>query len=293
MYIVVFIVAILLLAMERRIKRPPNARSPYNAAAASLFLPGLGQLYNGETRKALLVWAGGSVLILLAALFGLLFRFWGMATIIILGFVLWFTALINAVQTAKQLQEYRPTAVNRWFVYVSAVVVAALVSVPVTGALGARAFRIPSESMLPTLYVGDFIMTRLESPQSYDDKRGDIVVFLYPGDNRTHYVDRVVAFSGETFEIRDRQILVDGQSVEEPWARVLGQSLRNPHYTFGPIVVPEGALFMLGDNLDNSADSRIWGPLPRENIVGVAEYIYFSWDFRKKRVRTNRIGIEL
>jgi signal peptidase I len=211
----------------------------------------------------------------------------------VLGFILWLTVLINAIQTAKRLQKYAPRATNRWFVYTGVFALAALVSVPTARALGVRAFKVPSESMLPTLHVGDYFIARLESPQSYSDNRGDILVYLYPGDNSTHYVHRVVAFAGEEIEIRDGRILIDGKPVAEPWAKIAEQSLRNPHYTFGPRVVPDGTVYMLGDNIENAADSRIWGPLPRENIVGVAEYIYLSWDSRNKRVRFNRVGLDL
>jgi signal peptidase I len=62
---------------------------------------------------------------------------------------------------------------------------------------------------------------------------------------------------------------------------------------FGPFAVPDQTLFVLGDNLPNSSDSRIWGPLPRENIVGVAEFVYFSWDSRRHSVRFDRIGLNV
>jgi signal peptidase I len=134
-------------------------------------------------------------------------------------------------------------------------------------------------------------MARLETPDSYANKRGDVLVFRYPGDNKTTHIKRVVAFSGEVIEIRGGSLLIDGQSVADPWARTIEQSIDDWVTDFGPYTVPEGTLFMLGDNLASSADSRIWGPLPRDNIVGVAEFIYFSWDPRRNSVRLNRIGM--
>ncbi len=293
MWLIVFIVAIVLLMIDRGKERPAGARSPLKASAASLFLPGLGQLYNGEPRKAFMIWAGGVVLVLLAVLVGLLHDYWGMVFVMVVGLSLSAVALVDAAHVAKRRQKYQPKFFNRWFVYVGVVILVVLVSFPVRSVSGIKAFKIPSEAMLPSLEVGDFIMARLETSESYENRRGDIIVFKYPGDNRTDYIKRVVAFPGEMFSIRDGSLMVDGKRIESDWARTMETTASRAIGDFGPFRVPEGTLFMLGDNLTNSADSRVWGPLPRENIVGVAEFIYFSWDSRNNRVRFSRIGHDI
>ena len=292
MYVIPWIVALILLAIARAKQPSPEGRSPYRAAAASLFLPGLGQLYNGEVRKVRAVWAAGLVVVLVTSLTGTMERFWGMVLVMVLGAALLFGALVDAVRTARSLESYTPKSFNRWFVYVGVFAVVVLVGFP-RSMMDVKAFRIPTESNRPTLRAGDFIMARLETPESYKNHRGDILVFKYPGDNRTMYIKRVIAFPGETVEIRGTSLLVNGQPIAESWARPMEASINEAVQDFGPFRVPGRTLFMLGDDLANSADSRAWGPLARENIVGVASFIYFSWDPYKHSVRFNRIGLNV
>ncbi len=288
---VLWIVGFLLLLTDRAKKRAPSARSPYKAAAASLFLRGLGQLYNGQPRKALVFWATGAAPVLLATLAGLFAHFWGMVIVIFMTIASGVWALLDALRTAETLQDYTPRKLNRWYIYVGVIIVAELISRPVISAVGVRAFRIPSEAMLPALEAGDFIIAKLETPESYPNKRGDVLVFKYPGDGTTDYIKRVVAFPGETMEIRGGSLLINGSPVLDPWAPTSRKSDHETAPDFGPLTVPDGTLFMLGDNWVESADSRVWGPLPRENIVGVAKFIYFSWDPVTKDVRLSRIGL--
>ena len=201
-----------------------------------------------------------------------------------------------------------------------------------------EAFRIPTGSMENTLLVGDFLLvnkfvygirtpdwigipftdigfsipaTRLPAPSKV--KPGDIVVFKYPLDPSLNYIKRCIAGPGQTLEIRDRQVYVDGVAMPNPPASQftspapiragLGergifspQGVAWNHDNYGPITIPEGHYFMMGDNRDNSADSRYWGFLPEEDIVGKALIIYFSWDKNQgiskfyKSVRFSRIG---
>lgn len=292
-FVVLWFVVLLLLAIDRGKQRAPGARSPYKAAASSLLLVGLGQLYNGQPRKALMIWGCNVVLILVTALVGLFHHFWGMVFVWVIAITLLVGALIDAIRTAKALQTYTSKMFNRWYVYVGAFLLAALVSIPVKSALNAEAFRMPSGSMRPTLEVGDYFIVRHESAESYKDKRGDIIVFRHPTNNMTTFVKRVVAFPGEDIEIREGTLLINGQAITASWAGPSGMLAHSNVEDFGPFTVPGGTLFMLGDNLPDSNDSRYWGPLPREKIVGVAEYVYFSWDPVKHTVRFNRIGLDV
>jgi len=159
-----------------------------------------------------------------------------------------------------------------------------------------QAFRIPSESMENTLLVGDFLFankliygakvpfmdTRL--PAVRDPHPGDIIIFKYPGDKKTDYIKRCVAVEGQTVELRGRTLYVDGVAQTEDYAIYYHGS------NFGPYVVPKDHIFMMGDNRDNSADSRSWGPLPKSLILGKAMFIYFSLNSPDKIIRFSRIG---
>lgn len=142
-----------------------------------------------------------------------------------------------------------------------------------------RPFVIPSGSMKETLQIGDRILVNRFIYWFSQPGRGDIVVFPYPEDPRSNYIKRVVGLPGETIEIRDGHIYVDGEPVREPFTVA-----HNPYVTIdsplapygkGPFKVPEGKLFVLGDNSGNSKDSRFWGFVDIELVKGKAFFIYW------------------
>jgi signal peptidase I len=163
-----------------------------------------------------------------------------------------------------------------------------------------QAFRIPSESMEDTLLVGDFLFAnkflygaklpfvQLRLPSVRDPQPGDIIIFKYPGDHKTDYIKRCVAVAGQTVELRGNELLVDGKLQDEDYTKyVFGD---RPDRRFGPFTVPADHVFMMGDNRDNSADSRAWGPLDMNLITGKAMFIYFSWNPSSNSIRFSRIG---
>jgi len=163
-----------------------------------------------------------------------------------------------------------------------------------------QAFRIPSESMEDTLLVGDFLFANKllygpklpfvdwRLPAIREPKPGDIVIFKYPGDHKTDYIKRCVAVAGQTVELKGNKLYVDGELQHEDYTKyVFGD---RPDRHFGPYTVPEGHIFMMGDNRDNSADSRAWGPLDLNLVMGKAMFIYFSWNPSSNTIRFSRIG---
>lgn len=163
-----------------------------------------------------------------------------------------------------------------------------------------QAFRIPSESMEDTLLVGDFLFANklvygpklpfmdVHLPAIRDPRPGDIIIFKYPGDEKIDYIKRCVAVEGQTVELVDNHLYVDGVLQKEDLTKYVFGSRPDRH--FGPFKVPEGHIFMMGDNRDNSADSRAWGPLDKRLIMGKAMFIYFSWNSHSHSIRFSRIG---
>ncbi len=169
-----------------------------------------------------------------------------------------------------------------------------------------QAFRIPSSSMEETLLIGDFLFinkieygaripfTAARIPGFREPRPGDIVVFRFPEGIESpgphvDFIKRCVAVGGQTVEMRERQLYVDGIPQEEPFV-CHQDSYSNPmRDSFGPLTVPRGHLFMLGDNRDHSHDSRYWGTLPMEQVHGRAFVRYFSWDQVGRRVRFDRL----
>jgi signal peptidase I len=195
--------------------------------------------------------------------------------------------------------------------YVEAIVLAVVLTVVVRG-LVVQAFRIPTGSMEDTLLAGDFLFVNkmiygseidvavagqqlvyYRFPAIAEPKPGDIIVFRYPDDPSRDFIKRCVAVGGQTVEIRDKVLYVDGRAREEPFAvhkdpRVLPRAT-SPRDNFGPYAVPQGHLFMMGDNRDNSHDSRFWGALPRKLVKGKAMFLYWSWDADRRLPRFDRL----
>lgn len=194
----------------------------------------------------------------------------------------------------------------------------------------AEPFRIPSGSMMPTLLVGDFILVNkftygIRLPvinkkiiELSKPNRGDIVVFRYPKDPTVDYIKRIVGLPGDKVVYSNKKLTINdlpvqqtslgsyqglGQGEEMSGAEDLLENLtgvehriliRNGTPTVEFVyVVPEGNYFAMGDNRDNSNDSRYWGPIPEANLVGKAFFIWMSWDWQNKGVGFDRIGTVL
>lgn len=172
-------------------------------------------------------------------------------------------------------------------------------------------FQIPSASMVPTLQIGDFILvnkyayglrlpvTRTKVLNIDEPARGDVMVFFPPNDDR-YFIKRVIGLPGDHIQMLDNQLFINGQAMEQaetdvPYSAGYGYQIveenleGNEHLirkkrVAGRLgqsfdyVVPEGYYFMMGDNRDNSSDSRVWGPVPEENIVGKAFAVWMHWD---------------
>ena len=165
-----------------------------------------------------------------------------------------------------------------------------------------QAFKIPSGSMLPTLQIGDHILVnkfiygpRLEVPLTQwslgqlpgfrEPRAGDVVVFIYPKERDKDFIKRIVAVAGQTVESRGNTLLIDGKKVDDAHAHYE----KRDHVDFGPYTVPAGHVFVMGDNRDESYDSRFWGPVPIQDIKGLAMVIYWSWG-GENYVRWDRLG---
>jgi len=168
-----------------------------------------------------------------------------------------------------------------------------------------QAFRIPSESMRDTLLVGDFLFvnkfeygpkipfTHIRLPGLRAPRKGDVIVFQFPQDPTKDFIKRCIGTGGKTLEIHDKKVSLDGEVLNEPYTRHSDPQVRPAGYdtrdNFGPFTVPAGEMFMMGDNRDNSNDSRYWGTLKMDLVKGRAMFLYWSWDGDKNWPRWNRI----
>jgi len=188
-----------------------------------------------------------------------------------------------------------------------------------------QAFVIPSASMERTLLIGDHVLVDKLTYAPYgaashlilpyhDVRRGDIIVFRYPLNIKEDYVKRAIGIPGDRIKLVHKQLWLNGHPVDEPYAvhaasyedsyrdnfpaapsnqlRVQAIDMLENHVVNGELVVPPGFIFAMGDNRDDSDDSRFWGFVPRENIVGTPVVIYWSYDAPTSDLTNGNIGLD-
>lgn len=209
--------------------------------------------------------------------------------------------------SGKPVEEERVRRKSLVREYGEAIVIAILLAL-VIRTLVVQAFTIPSGSMMDTLLVGDYILVNkfLYGPElPFADwrmpgfrvpRRGDIIVFKYPQDEKRDFIKRIVGTPGDEVMVRGQDVFVNGEHLVEPYVR---QGVSFGHtgatycgYAYGcePTRVPADSYFVMGDNRDNSQDSRYWGFVKRDKIKGKAFLIYWSWDSDRHWLRWWRLG---
>jgi signal peptidase I len=193
---------------------------------------------------------------------------------------------------------------SRIIEYLEAIIIAILIAFFIRTFV-VQAFKIPSGSMKPTLLIGDHLLVnkfiygvkipfvRKTMVSISEPKRGDVVVFIYPEDHSKDFIKRVIGVSGDTIEIRNKKIFLNGLPYNDAHGVYVDDFIIpgsiQPRDNFGPFTVPKDALFTMGDNRDQSYDSRFWGVVDKKDVLGKAMIIYWSWDKEVHNVRWSRI----
>ena len=164
-----------------------------------------------------------------------------------------------------------------------------------------QAFKIPSGSMLDTLLIGDHLLvnkflygTRIPFTDKVilpfeEPADGDVIVFEFPEDTSKDFIKRIIGAPGDVLEMKDKVVYRNGQKLDEPYVKHTDPGIQARRDNFGPITVPPGKYFAMGDNRDESYDSRFWGFVDKDKIRGKAWVIYWSWD-GPSDIRWRRIG---
>lgn len=292
----------------------PSPRRPWLAVLLSVGLIGLGHLYSGRPLRALVVWlscttfgiAGLSIAVFVPGVWQLIVLFLAiLASIFFSAADAWLCA-----RTASPT--YTPRSYNRWYIYTGILLLSVLVWQPylknqVTGHI-ANTYRISSGSMEPTLLDGDYLFA---VPLRRPIVRQQLVTYR----TRTGaFMKRVVGLPGDTLAMHTGLLSVNGHSVAEPYAQRDSADPTWPEFAWqrayilrpkdsasyhptlqnwGPLVVPAGEYFILGDNRANSLDSRFGGFIPERAFIGVPKAVYFSRDAERGRIRWERVGHSL
>ncbi len=193
--------------------------------------------------------------------------------------------------------------------YAESIIIAVLLALLIR-AFVIQAFKIPSGSMKPTLLVGDHILVnkfiygiKLRVPFTAlnytlipisSPKRNDVVVFIFPKETNKDFIKRVIGLPGDTVQIKNKQVYINNQPMEDLHGTHSDQriipEMEQPRDNTGPLVVPPGMIFVMGDNRDESYDSRFWGFVDQKLILGQAFIIYWSWDRTEFGIRWSRLG---
>jgi len=189
--------------------------------------------------------------------------------------------------------------------YAESIAIAVLLALVIRSYL-VQAFKIPSGSMEDTLAIGDHLLvskfiygTKIPFVDKRvltirDPRQGDVIVFEYPEDPSKDFIKRVVGVPGDVVEGKEKKVYVNGKQYDNPHEVHKEKDIipkeMNPRDTFGPVTVPAGSYFVMGDNRDRSYDSRFWNFVRRDQIKGLAFIKYWSWDREKHMPRFGNIG---
>lgn len=205
----------------------------------------------------------------------------------------------------KKIPKKKDKAKSKIQEYIEAIIIAIMIALVVRTFI-VQAYKIPSGSMKPTLLVGDHILVnkfiygikipyfrKILAPVT-DPQRGDIVVFIYPNDRSKDFIKRVIGLGGDTIEIKNKKIFINGKEHTDKIGvysdKVVYPAAMQPRDNFGPVTVPVGTLFVMGDNRDESMDSRFWGFVDLKDVEGKAFIIYWSWNRDDQNLRWKRLG---
>ena len=263
-------------------------KNPFLAAALSILLPGAGQIYNQQKRKTLVWYVVFFLLPILFILCKCLHSFWGL--VLLIFFYVWLylynigDAIFGAIRPKKNERQPKQKLLIAVIVILILTNIALISGNRSKNTIGLRAFRIITNSMAPTLQAGDSFLLDLNYYKKNEIQRGNLIAFqraAYSGP----LCKRVIGLPGDRIKGTGDEVIVNGVVIPEPYARFTGRkakldSFNQKHSTsdFGPITVPDGQLFVMGDNRDNSFDSRDpdFGFVPVESVWAKPLYIYFS-----------------
>ena len=277
-----------------------NKRSYLIGLIFSVICPGLGHIYSGKLKLGLFIFL--LITTLSAIHFTGVLNSSATTYILFVGIiVLAMTAtIIHCLLTIKKNRTISLNSYNKWYVYLLAFIVSTTINLFIPKSY--ETFHIPSEAMAPTLQIGDYVYAEYD----FEVNRGDIIVFKYPNDPAINYVKRVIAMPGDEVEIINKVVYVNNNPisttslqinnienlVSEKFHKYNFQLLESETFkskhkilldkdnsnmtNFEKVTVPKDNYFVLGDNRDFSADSRIWGFVPKENLIARPKFIYFS-----------------
>lgn len=279
-------------AIENKLKKP------WLAGLLNLLFCGLGQFYCGRPKRGIL---------LAVVLYPFIILFWYLFLIPLptinialplVAFCFFFYLVVNdAVNLARKINDSQePQSFTKWYFYILFIGITFFAQGIISTSIKyhfSEPYKIPSKSMEPSIVKGDHIMVEKWFSKREGFHRGDIIIFPFPKDETRAFVKRVVGLPREKLKIENQKIFINGQALDESYAFHSEPVKNEPIYlrdNLDQIVIPEGMLFVLGDNRENSRDSRYFGFIEVSKVMGKVKMLYWSYDNKESQVRWNRIG---
>lgn len=268
----------------------------------SFITPGLGQLRNGQLLKGIVFFLLEYLIALFLIWIGLYKTFHGMILMVAIAFGLLIYIIFDAFYIAFKTKMRIKESYNKWPIYVLLIIFNIILAGKFKSFINSNwltAHKIPTSSMEPTLKVGDYLIADYHFYKNHPMLPGDIIVMRYPKNTELKYVERCIAVGGQVVEIRNKSVYVDGKRFEDSLKtqfidpNIYSEDYADPQIypgypgnrdNYGPVRVPDKHYFVLGDNRDNSSDSRFWGFVPLNLVLAKPLYIYWSPD--KSRIGT-------
>ncbi len=267
-----------------------NPKKLWLALLLNLVMDGAGMLYLRQLWRGIvwgaiaLIWMNLAILLLVRGSLG----YWNVFIPVLSFFTFKVIILADTISVKRRYTDALPKLkFKHGVVFVSAIILGAILLMPLTGQY--EAYRLPSSSMENTLRAGESFYANIPfNPSNIVVSQGDVVLLTSPFDSKTQFVKRVVALPGDTVVVIDKRLIVNGIELVFPETAIKSNIIldNSPRDNLSRHIIPSNSFFVVGDNWDNSYDSRFFGPVPIENILGHVETIYWSDDF-------NRIGVRI
>jgi signal peptidase I len=269
-------------------------------AFLSFLLPGLAHLSSGRVKKAVIIYVVFQI-----SIFASFFVFLRIAlpynlilSVTLFTFV-YLYAIIDSVLLAKNpANTLKLKPILGYSLLVAVIMFHSTIIRPLLGNLikqkYIQAFKIPSDSMFPTLLLGDMLLVDKHAYSNNIPKRGDVIVFQSPENPSKTLIRRIVGLGGETIEIKNTKVYINGSLYAEPYEINTDKTFQsNERNTLNPFVIPGNSYFVIGDNRDQKHDNTFWGIVDRKDVNGKAVKFYWSWNKDNSRVRWDRIGRDI
>ncbi|MGD0280508.1 MAG: signal peptidase I [Smithella sp.] len=273
-------------------------RNPFLAVALSICVTGLGQMYNGQLFKAIIFCLFNCLITLFFATTHLLHSFKGFEVYLSIEICWSLFVISDSLYVSIKLKEIKLKSYNKLYFYilfslVSALLYGAIEYGIVYNIVGLHDIHIPAlTSMKPTLVAGDYVYTDTKHYKTNNPQKNDIIVFKNPKDRSASLISRIIATEGDSIEIKSKKVFINGKEYPDTYSvhndPFIFSTAEYPRDNFGPEIISQGKIFVMGDNREMSLDSRFLGQLDKNDIVSKVLYIYWSWD----AVRWRRIGTE-